>query len=212
MSTEMEKSPQQPPQLLTYKQLFNSSETLQVQIAQATARLGLMTGRALEAPQLLGWVQNLEKYNPSRLTHAFERVEREVAAFPAVSHIVAILDRDEYDLQVALVLRGIQRHGYKWLDRPGWREEIFDEVERIHRPGPVHPPEPAPEIPLRMKRALELFGRQDDFREGLVRLWRDDPAFWTGETERETGQHGRQVNAIDKDLFACWLRAAGGEV
>jgi hypothetical protein len=176
-----------------------------------------MLGKVLDPAVMRLWAQVLEKYSPEQLTHGFNRTEREVSAWPAVAQLVGIIERDEFDAALALVLKGIKRHGYDWQDREAWAEgdkwdyhsdEAKKLGDRIKIVGKVHPAEPAPAIPARMVKTLELFGRGGDFREGLKRIWRDDPFFWTGETERETGQHGRQVGQIERDLWACWLRSA----
>jgi len=216
MSTAMEKT-QPPPQMLTYAQLFSTKESTRIQVKKAAARLGYVTGRVLEPMLLEGWAQNLETYSPSLLQAAFERVEREVAAFPAVSHIIQILDRAEFDSYFALVIKGLRRHGYDWQDREAWREcdkwdwhspeALAHPDGRINLGGKIHAAEPAPAIPARMLKALELFGGEDDFKIGLRRLYRDWPGYWDGDTVRDTGQHSRQAALIEKDLLACWLRS-----
>ena len=218
MSTEMEvaRTPQQP-RMLTYMQLFSTKESTRVQVKRAATRLGYMTGKVLEPMLLEGWAQNLETYSPSQLQAAFERVEGEGAAFPAVAHIKAILDRAEFDAALVLVLKGMARHKYwEWLDRKEYKEsdswdfhsaEAIALGDRIKVIGKTHPAEPAPTIPPRMLKALELFGQEGDFHMGLKRLWRDSPVFWTGDTERNPGDHGRIADQIDRSLFDCWKRA-----
>ncbi len=154
--------------------------------------------------------------DPEKLAAAFNRVEREIPAFPDVSHVVQILDRAEFDDAFALVLCGLPRHGIKWEDRPAWKApdrwdmtspEAIALGDRILVPGKVHEAEPAPVIPLRMLQALALFGYDGQAESGLLRLKRDSPNFWTGETEHSPGDHGRIAAAIDRDLYACWWRA-----
>ena len=216
MSTAMEKTQQQS-QMLTYRELFSTSESVQAQIVKAAGRLGYMLGKVPERAMLQGWVQNLEQYSPSQLQGAFERVETEVAAFPAVSHIVQILQRAEFDAQFAMILKGIRDHGYEWKDLAGWKErdkKEFHSPEALAHPdgfiltvGKIHPPVPAPVIPPRMVKALELFGQDGEFHTGLRRLYRDSPTFWDGDTVRNIGDHSKLASLIDKDLFACWLRS-----
>jgi len=127
-----------------------------------------------------------------------------------VSHIVQILDRADFDAQFALVLKGIRRHGWEWKDREAWRggeKYDFSGPERVVIPGEVHPMESAPAISPRMLRALELFGQEGDFHTGLKRLYRDSPVYWTGDTERNTGDHSRLAGQIERELWAAWLRA-----
>jgi hypothetical protein len=143
-------------------------------------------------------------------------VEREVRAFPDVADLVQILDRAEFDAAFALVLRGLRRHGVEWRDREAWKESdkwdmtspaAIAKGDRILVPGKVHPAEPAPIIPPRMKRALELFGQEGMVETGMRRLMRDSPTLWTSETERDSGQHGRQASQIERDLLDCWRRS-----
>ena len=54
---------------------------------------------------------------------------------------------------------------------------------------------------------LQVFGQEGDFHMGLKRLWGDSPVFWTGDTERNPGDHGRIADQIDRTLFDCWKRA-----
>jgi len=217
MSMEMERSPESSKRnLLSYKAILTTSEPLQAQLAAAISRLALMTGKLLQREVLDGWIQNLESYSSERLIPAFERVEREVAAFPAVSHVVQILDRAEFDAAFALVLRGLPRYGVEWRDREGWKdpdtwdwhsEEAVRLGDRIRVVGKIHPPEPAPVIPARMVRALELFGQTGLMEAGLRRLKRDSPALWTAETEHNPGDHGRIAGAIERELWDCWRRS-----
>jgi hypothetical protein len=139
-----------------------------------------------------------------------------VAAFPAVSHVVQILDRADFDAAFALVLRGLPRYGVNWVGRKAWKEadrwdmtsaEAIAKGDRILVPGPWHEAEPAPPIPPRMVRALELYGQEGTLTGGLVRLKRDCPVFWSESMERETGQHSRQAAQIERDLWEYWRRA-----
>ena len=217
MSTEMVPNQQSPnSKLLSYRSLLSGIRITPLKIGAAVSRLAVMTGKVLSNEVLDGWIENLARYSPEKLISAFERVEREVAAFPAVSHVVQILDRAEFDEAFALVLRGLRRHGVDWKDREAWQEsdkwDMTSEAaiakgDRILVPGKVHPAEPAPIIPLRMLQALALFGQDGTAETGLRRLMRDCPAFWTESTDRETGQHSRQAALIEKDLFDCWRRA-----
>jgi hypothetical protein len=217
MPTEMETRNQSSNRkLLSYAEVFTATIPIEFRIMTAASRLGIMTGKTLHAEILDGWAQNLEIYSPSQLQAAFERAEREVAAFPAVSHLITILDRAEFDEQFITVLRGIRRHTWEWQDRPEYQEpdrwdisspQAIARGEAILVAGKEHPAEPAPTLSPRMVKTLELFGRDGDFHSGLKRLWRDDPTFWTSETERNVGDHGRIAGQIDRDLFACWLRA-----
>ena len=210
MSTEMERNPKPSSNMLTYRQLFTTSHPRRIQVVAAAGRLGLVLGKTLESPVLQAWAENLDRYPAELLIGAFERVEREVAAFPAVSHVVQILDRAEFDEAFAVVLRGLPRHGVKWEDREAWQDPgryDFSGADRVWIEGPKHPAEPAPELPARMVKALALFGGAASVESGLLRLKRDSPAFWTGETEHNPGDHGRIASTIDRDLFECWKRA-----
>lgn len=202
--------------LPSYRDLLTSATGMEGRIAGAVSRLGMMTGKILPAEVLDGWIQNLASYSPEKLIGAFERVEREVAAFPAVSHVVQILDRAEFDDALALVLRALPRHGVKWEDKKAWKSpDQWDHTsaaavaknDRILIPGVVHPAEAAPTIPPRMVRALGLYGQDGSVELGLVRLRRDWPGFWTESTDREAGQHSRQAAQMERDLWECWRRA-----
>jgi hypothetical protein len=175
-----------------------------------------MTGKVLQAEILDGWVQNLETYSPSLLQKAFERAEGEVAAFPAVAHLKAYLDQAEFDHWFAVVLNGMPTHGLDWKEVEAWKapdkwnyhsEEAIAKGDRILVVGALHPAIPAPELPERMVKALGLFGDTGKMRDGLIRLNRDCPAFWTSDTERNIGDHSRLASLIRKDLYTCWLRA-----
>jgi hypothetical protein len=216
MSTEMEKT-QQPQQLLTYKQLFASPGSTFAHVLMACSRLGLMLGKVLDPPMMRLWAQQLEGHQESELAYAFNRAEREISAWPAVAQIVEYVERRRFDAALAVVLSNLRKFGPEWKDIPAYKEgdrirKYRDEVtrqivEEVVEVGKTYPAEPAPVIQPRMQKALELFGRDGKRETGMRRLLRDHPAYWTGETERETGQHGRQADAIDKALFECWLRA-----
>ena len=217
MSTEMELSPASTSkQMLTYAQLFATKESKTAQIKRATTRLGVATGKALSPATLEIWAQNLQSYSTERLIGAFERAEGEVAAFPAVAHLKAYLDQAEFDHWFSVVLVGMPKHGPDWKEVEAWKSadkwdfhsaEAIAKGDRILIPGIWHPAIPAPELPERMVKALGLFGDTGKMRDGLIRLNRDSPAFWTGDTERNIGDHSRLASLIRKDLYACWLRA-----
>ena len=208
MSTEMERTQPQP-QFPTYKALFSTKSPKRFQIKAAATRLGYVLGKVLESTMLEVWAEKLERFNQSQLTAAFDRAENEVAAFPAISHIVGYIERAQFDEQYLTILKHVRWHTVDWLDRPAYRDpEKYDwsGTDRVVIEGTVHPAEPAPVIPARMQRALELFG-SGARRDGLVRLMRDHPNLWHEEQERETGQHSRQAALLEKDLLACWLRS-----
>jgi len=217
MSSAMEPSKGKQPTLLSYSQIFQVSQPITERIKAATVRLQTIKGRDLNASTLAAWIEQLSQFAPEPLAAAFNRTEREVPAFPDVSHIIQILDRAEFDSYFALVIKGLRRHGYDWQDREAWREcdkwdwhspeALAHPDGRINLGGKIHAAEPAPAIPARMLKALELFGGEDDFKIGLRRLYRDWPGYWDGDTVRDTGQHSRQAALIEKDLLACWLRA-----
>jgi hypothetical protein len=174
------------------------------------------TGKALSPATLEIWAQNLQSYSTERLIGAFERAEGEVAAFPAVAHLKAYLDQAEFDHWFAVVLTGMPKHGPDWKEEEAWKSadkwdfhsaEAIAKGDRILIPGIWHPAVPAPELPERMVTALGLFGDTGKMRDGLIRLNRDSPAFWTGDTERNIGDHSRLASLIRKDLYACWLRS-----
>ena len=218
MSTEMELSPASTSnKMLTYAQLFATKESKTAQIKRATGRLAVATGKALTAATLEIWAQNLQSYSTERLIGAFERAEGEVAAFPAVAHLKAYLDQAEFDHWFAVVLNGMPKHGPDWKEVEAWKapdkwdyhsEEAIANGDRILVVGALHPAIPAPELPERMIKALGLFGDTGKMRDGLIRLNRDCPAFWTSDTERNIGDHSRLASLIRKDLFACWLRSS----
>jgi hypothetical protein len=209
MSTELERT-QQPQPLPTYKQLFESLGSKFAHILEASARLGLMLGKVLEPDVMRLWAQGLEKYSPQQLAKAFGRAESEIAAWPAVAQLVEFIEREAYLRALAVVLQGLPRHGAEWEDVPARQEANkydYTGPERVVVPGKIHPAIPAPEIDSQMVSALKSFGQVGTLEAGLRRLLRDHPCFWNGDTEFQTGQHGRQVAMIDRDLYACWLIA-----
>ena len=213
MGTSMEKI-QQPQQLLTYKQLFESPGSRFAQILAASSRLGLVLGKVLDPAVLRVWAQRLEGYSPEQLTRAFNRAECEIAAWPAVSQIVEFIERDLFDAAFTLVLQGLKLHGCEWKDVEAWKEsDTWDMTsaaaiklnDRILVRGKIHPAIPAPKIPERMERALGSFGFTGKREDGLRRLLRDEPCFWDNLTSWKTGQHSIQSNAIARDLWAAWM-------
>jgi hypothetical protein len=173
--------------------------------------------RKLNESILATWVEQLTPYAPEKLAHAFNRVEREIRAFPDIADVIGILQRDEFDAEFAVVLNGLRRHGLEWEDREAWKEDDKRDWKSAAAKaspdgflviiGKFHPAEPAPVLSARMEQALGRFGRTGTRIDGLKRLKRDHPAYWDSDTSWETGQHGKQADAIDREMYAAWLRS-----
>lgn len=148
-------------------------------------------------------MQRLKDYGTSELVRAFERAEREVSAFPTVSHLVEYIEKPRFHEALGVVIRGLRVHGVGWERIPGQRHRDSEDAEWIIDKNPIE----LPELPPRMVRALEIFGGGETMHAGLKRLKRDSPNFWTGDTEYVTGQHGRQASAIERDFYQCWMEA-----
>ncbi|MGA8730292.1 MAG: hypothetical protein WB608_16175 [Terracidiphilus sp.] len=202
--------------MASYSEILQSSLPLPVKIKAATARLQTMLRQQLDPATLDGWVEDLSPFTCDELAWAFNHVERHVAAFPAVSQIVEVIEKRQFHEQFTLVIHHLPRFGVEWKDREAYKDsdtwdytsaEAIAKKERICIRGKIHPAEPAPTIAPRMVRALEQFGQAGVLSAGLKRLKRDCPAFWTEDTEWVTGQHGRQASALERDLWECWLES-----
>ena len=203
--------------LQSYANLLQNSSPIQARIKACVARLQTVKGRTISLSLLDAWVEQLSPSDPTLLAAAFNRVEREIPAFPDVAHVVQILERVEFDAAFAVVLRGIPRHTVEWKDRNAYQDpgtwDMHSEAalklgDRIFVPGKMHEAEPAPVIHPKMVKALGLFGADGDFHRGLRRLARDSPYFWDGDTTYKSGDHGRIAGQIERDLLDCWKRAA----
>lgn len=213
MGTAITNRTEQSGTMLSYKAIFGMSGSLEARISLAVGRLLTVKRQDLD-PSVQAWCEQLSGYEPDELTAAFNRAELEIRAFPDIADIVDFIEKPRFHDALALALRGIAKHGVEWQDIPGrrWIEEDRSVFRSRAEGGPpkvekVEMPIPAPEMPARLKRTLELFGQTRELHWGLKRLKRDHPAFWTGDTEFETGQHGRQAAAIERDLYQCWLEA-----
>ena len=129
--------------------------TIQARIKACVARLQTVKGRTISLSLLDAWVEQLSPSDPTLLAAAFNRVEREIPAFPDVAHVVQILERAEFDAAFAVVLRGIPRHTVEWKDRNAYQDpgtwDMHSEAalklgDRIFVPGKMHEAEPAPVI------------------------------------------------------------------
>jgi len=197
--------------MLSYENIFQTRQDLTDQIKTATARLLTVKGRELEETALQVWPAQLWRYQPVELAAAFNRAELQIRAFPDLADIVDFIEKPRFHDAFALVLQGLAKHGVDWQRIPGMREVApghaairpDDPSTFVVLRDPVEPPE----LPRRIIQALEIFGQIGTMRGGLVRLKRDHPVFWTGDTEFTTGQHGRQASMIEKELYQAWQEA-----
>lgn len=198
------------------RQIFNSTQTIQQILVLAVTHLSACLQTEIQQTAQQAWVQNLERYSPSELLYAFERAEREVAAFPTPAHLVEMIETRRFHEALAVVLTGLPTHGIDWLDIPErqtWRYAAAHETAHTNCRGRERvvlwiPAVPAPKIPEQMVRALGVFGGTGRVSDGLKRLKHDHPALWNGNHEVEPGAHGRQQAAMESDLFRAWMEAA----
>ena len=190
-----------------FTKIFSSALGHQSKIAIATARLSTALQADTDPIILEIWKQRLEDYTDDELQQAFTRAERELKAFPAPAHLVDYIERSRFHDALAVVLAGLARYGAEWKERPAYRDYV--RVDGVLQDGLWHPAEEPPKLSQRMVDALCLFGHSLTIHEGLLRLKRDHPRFWSSDHENPSGKHGQQLSLIERDLYACWMEARG---
>jgi hypothetical protein len=202
------RTPQGVPQTLLwpFSTIFSSPEIPHAnKIAIATGRLATALQFAIDAVLIELWKQILDQYTDDELARAFERAQSQISAFPAPAHLVGYIEKARCADAFAMVLKGIPRFTTDWQAKQPWATRERNAEDRLV--DVWHKGEPAPELSPKLTRTLELFGHVGTVKGGLVRLKRDHPAFWTGDTEFTTGQHGRQASAIERDFYQAWMEA-----
>lgn len=179
MAKELTKDqPQQTVRLLSYSDLFATTQPLHEQIRTATARLGMVIDRVIPSPTLEAWAQTLGRFSAQELAEAFDTAELTMEAWPTpakVAKIIADKQKSFSDHQFVAdytwLLRNLWEHGPTWKDSPA----RLGDLKRIPGMGPddhypreiLEPEIPAPPIPAIIARALDIYGHGD--RESALR-------------------------------------------
>lgn len=178
MARELTKNqPQQNAKLLSYSDLFATSEPLHERIRTAAARLGMVVDRVIPSPTLEAWAQTLGRFSPQELAAAFDTAELTMEAWPTPAKVAKLILDGQFFADYAWLLRNLREHGPTWKDSPA----RLGELKRIpggtpddHYPREILEPEiPAPSIPAVIAKALEIYGHGN--RENALREFYGHP-------------------------------------
>jgi hypothetical protein len=208
MAKELTKNQPQPiGRLLSYFDLFATSEPLHEQIRTAAARLGMVADRVIPSPTLEAWAQTLGRFSAAELASAFDTAELTMEAWPTPAKVAKLIIDGRFFADYAWLLRNLKEHGPTWKDSP----ERLGELKRIPGMGPddfypreiLEPAIPAPPMPPRIAKAVEIYGHGN--RESALREFYGHPDCKGG----NSGETLRARRDLDLGFRAAWDLARG---
>lgn len=173
--------------LLTYKELFSTSENKQSQIIKAAGRLGLMLNQPMDRGQLQGWSQELEMYDPLTLAEAFREAERTMEAWPTVSKIIRLIGDRQFRRDLDYLFQGIRECA--------WEDNYFTSTPSL-----------LPEPSERLRNALRVFVGGSAWKKGLTRL-SSHPGVTGYRSVDGSEESERTASRLEKEFRAAWDRA-----
>lgn len=166
MAKELSKNQPQPTaRLLSYSDLFATTQPLHEQIRTAAARLGMVVDRVIPSPTLEAWAQTLGRFSAQELATAFDTAELTMEAWPTPAKVAKLIIDGRFFADYAWLLRNLKEHLPTWRDSPA----RLGELKRIPGMGPddhypreiLEPEIPAPPMPPVIAKALAIYGHGD---------------------------------------------------
>lgn len=194
------------PENLTFSQIFEGPESKQQQTEWAVRLLQSLMDKPENPKTARQWAQALQTFRGEQLATAFTTVALTSRGWPTLGDITEAILEQEYADERQWILHKLDRHGREWKDRdPVYGEGVIirggPDGPRVERGPMVKPAEAAPEIPPRIKAALEILGG-GSLTEGLREMNRH-PA--TGNCQYENGQEsGKAKFNLERDFKAAW--------
>jgi hypothetical protein len=193
-----------------FKTCFESSEPKGAQIAMAVAELLECLDKP-ENPRLMkSWAKHLAIYPGEQLAAAFSVLALTSKGWPTLGDITEAITEQEYAAEWQWIMQVLNRHaridgetGQMGLRD---RDPVYGPDKRLSydswEKGPMlKPAEPAPEIPARIKAALEIVGG-GSLTQGM-REMNKHPA--TGNCQYEAAADVMKIKfSLERDFKAAW--------
>lgn len=173
-------------QLLSYQQLFSTSEPKERQILKAAARLGLMLNQPIDSLQLQGWAQKLSKYDPKTLQEAFDQAEETLEAWPTVSKIIRLIGDRQFRRDLDYLFQGIRECA--------WEDNYFTSTPSL-----------LPEPSERLRNTLRVFVGGSAWKKGLTRL-SSHPGVTGYRSVDGSEESERTASRLEKEFRTAWDR------
>lgn len=145
--------------LFSYREIFQTRQK-QAAVRYSIWRLMTVLGTDLTPALRDAWIENLEPYAPSQLAAGFAAAERSIDAFPSIAKFLRVLADQEFYRDRNWLYENLQRFGPDWKEipaRPERKERSLTEYgKEVTVPG--REAQPAPDIPQRIRTALEIYG------------------------------------------------------
>lgn len=195
-----------------YRICFADSKPKEAQIARAVMILLETQGKPRNLVLMERWAQMLQGFSGDQLAESFFAVSLRATGWPTIGDITREIFDREFQVDYAWLLENLRRHSAAWNDLPALYENgprelggSLDDVPVVCVKHAI----PAPQIPLRTVRALELFAAAHNTAPGLAKL-SIHPEATTRPEEPAEAQRVRQ--ALDKEFRAAWQIARQEEL
>lgn len=196
----------------SYSELFNAAGITQAEkIMAATSRLAIALNHVIPSLALDIWAENFENFQPETLAQAFSTAEKTLEAWPTPAKVMSLIFDVEFIADYTWLLCHLKRHGVEWKDASA----VYGPWTRNEAPGPLppelrqvrkelEPPRAAPDMPTRLKRALEILAA-GTWQDGLAIL-SNRPAI-SGDIGIQQARRG-----FDRDVRTAWQMARNEEM
>jgi hypothetical protein len=195
--------------------VFNAKDGKEAKIKQIQTAVELLR-EMLDKPenprQASLWAQALIPFSGDQLAEAFNACALTSKGWPTLGDITEPIFAAEFAADLAWLLQRLKLHKPEWRDRPA----IFGPDYR--KPGAgidewtkgpeTHAAVPAPPIPPRLVRALQVLGAGTEL-DGLTELARHPGA---GGVIADSVESGKARFQVERDFRAAWMMARREEL
>jgi hypothetical protein len=191
-----------------FSTVFSGNVPKQQQIQDAVELLLQMLDRPQNPPLAQAWGQTLQGLTGEQLAAAFHTAAITVRGWPSLADILTPIFDEEYLHDWQWLVRNLEIHGTLWLERPA----IY--AERWRRPGAgideweqgavITPAIPAPKIPERIVRALQIVGG-GTVLDGLSFVARHPGCHGQGPRLQDPLDVTREKFHVEREFRGAWL-------
>jgi len=200
-----------------FEKLFGVAEPLRDRIIAAAGYLRLALDLPPANPEMLmAWSEILTCFDSKQLAQAFNVASLTVASWPKPADIAQQLFEQEFAADYAWIIQNLKLHKVEWKDREPLYSESRTEFYEDENGKPARrervreilkPAIPAPAIPARIKRALEIYGA-NGLTSGLRMLYNHPEIGGSfGPDPLSSTELVRLKGDIDRGFRAAWMQA-----
>ena len=194
-----------------FSTIFKSSKSKTEKIEMAVSLLRKMSEKPENPVVVKSWARALQVFGEDQLAEAFNSVSLTSTGWPTLGDITAPILDAEYAADLAWLLRGLKLHKREWKDRPAVYGPDYRKpgagIDDWTRGPLLEAAIPAPPIPPRLVRALQVLGA-GTILDGLAELSRHPQ----GGGQWDAVEAGKVRFQVERDFKAAWMIARRSEL